>query len=594
MIHLTKPFKNYDIFIGIIFLKFIIFDIIWCSRTTFAAFSFPELYLNAALVTYLFTLPFSVWRKRRTQIIILFILDLLLIANLMYSRTYNDVIPLKSYILAGNLEDFVPSVVDSVRWYDIIFPLSSLATIWFITKKKEVEEQHSIKRYLLVTSTLIFLSLTLNWSKGGFSKAYESLQNANYHTCDTPAYTLFGDLWYDALKGQEIFTPAHRQLIENWLSERPTYQAIPDSITSPRGLVLILCESLESWVLEKEVEGIEMTPHLNQAIRDSRTLYAPHVLTQVRGGRSIDCQLLLNAGMLPLENGCYSMQFPHHTYFTLTKALKERHHANSYLMTVDKPIVWNQAIVAEDFGIENTFYKSTWKLDEKIGSRKRLGDESFMRQLVEKLKEQELCKIGEPFFLQCVTYSGHNPFILPEESKKIHLKGNYPTKLKDYLTMANYTDHAIGQLLDYLKTRPDYTDMMIVIVGDHEGLAADREPILSTPIGRKLVSPNQFTPFIVLNAPIAIRYEGVMGQIDMYPTILNLMHLDDYIWKGMGQSILDPNKVPFAVDPQERAHTFDQIRIPDSDLQRLQKAYKVSDLMLRFDYNKKYLESFDK
>ena len=43
--------------------------------------------------------------------------------------------------------------------------------------------------------------------------------------------------------------------------------------------------------------------------------------------------------------------------------------------------------------------------------------------------------------------------------------------LRDYLVTANYTDYALGILINYIKTRPDYKETMIVIMGDHEGLA---------------------------------------------------------------------------------------------------------------------------
>ena len=62
-----------------------------------------------------------------------------------------------------------------------------------------------------------------------------------------------------------------------------------------------------------------------------------------------------------------------------------------------------------------------------------------------------------------------------------------------------------------------------------------------------MVSAHQYTPFIVVNSPVGLRYDAVMGQVDMYPTLLNLLHLDDYAWKGIGQSILDPSKAPAAV-----------------------------------------------
>lgn len=57
------------------------------------------------------------------------LLDILLIVNLMYFRTYYTAIPLNSYGLSGNLADFTGSVYDSFRWYDIFFPLSTIASI---------------------------------------------------------------------------------------------------------------------------------------------------------------------------------------------------------------------------------------------------------------------------------------------------------------------------------------------------------------------------------------------------------------------------------------------------------------------------------
>ncbi len=46
-----------------------------------------------------------------------------------------------------------------------------------------------------------------------------------------------------------------------------------------------------------------------------------------------------------------------------------------------------------------------------------LSDGSFMRQSVAKLKEGELWPVGEPRMLTFVTYSGHNPFRLPDNLK---------------------------------------------------------------------------------------------------------------------------------------------------------------------------------
>lgn len=78
-----------------------------------------------------------------------------------------------------------------------------------------------------------------------------------------------------------------------------------------------------------------------------------------------------------------------------------------------------------------------------------------------------------------------------------------------------------------------------------------------------------------------MRYDKVMGQIDMYPTLLNLLQLDDYYWSGLGQSILDPQKKGFAISPQLEVEGTDAT---PEDIEFAKKAYDISDLMIRFDY----------
>lgn len=562
--------------------KFIIFDLVWCSQTTFSSLSMIDLYINTFFVVLLLLLPYLASRSRIVESVVLIALDLLLISNLMYSRTYNALIPLNSYAAAGNLSDFTASVVDSMRWIDVLFPLTSLVAIISVAKTKHAEgvsQARRWKQYGATTTVAFALTMAFILPRGGLKKSFEHMQNANYYTCTAPVYTVFGNMLHDAMEEQAPFTRAMQNRIDRWEAQKPVYKPLPDTIGCRTSLVVILCESLESWVINRKIEGKEITPCLNAAIAEKSTLYAPYVLTQVKGGRSIDCQLMLNAGMLPIQNGCYAMTNLSTSYYSLTKAMHQQNHSRSYLLSVDKPVTWNQQMVARDFGIDTLVMRDCWVNDEKVGSRKKLGDASFMRQAVKKMKEKQLWPVGQNAYMQFVTYSGHNPFILPDHLKRIHLKGSYPTKMADYIYMANYTDYALGELLSYLKSRPDYKNMMIVITGDHEGLAADRADILKSKTARGIVSPKQFTPFIIVNSPIGLHYDKVMGQIDMYPTVLNLMHLDHYVWKGMGQSILDPNKYPVAVGSNMNVEG----RAPKKEINRLKEAFYVSDLMIRYN-----------
>ena len=572
------------IFTNVWFFKFILFDIIWCLQTTFTPFSSAALYFNTILVTLVLALPYVLLRRRWLQIVMMLVLDGLLISNLMYSRTYNSVIPLESYLLAGNLSDFMASVVDSMRWIDLLFPISTLiAGFWVRRYAPEARlAWRRVVHYMTIIIAVGAICGLLLVPKGGFSKTIDDMQSANYYSCVTPEYTFFGSLLYDAMHTDAPCTPQIQEEVKTWFALQPNYVPLSDSISERKNLVVVLCESLESWVIGLRMEGKEITPNLNRAIADTQTLYAPNTLTQVKGGRSIDCQLLLNAGLLPLRSGCYAMKYTGNNYHTLTKAMASTYNSRSYLLTVDKPITWNQAQVAKAFGIDTLLSKDSWRLDEKVGSRKKLGDVSFMRQAVEKMKTEQIWKRGEHVYLQFVTYSGHNPFILPDNLKRIQLKGNYPRKMLDYMTMANYTDHAVGILLQYLKSRPDWHETMVVIVGDHEGLAADRADIRRSAEGRRVVSASQFTPFIVLNSPVAMRYDGILGQVDMYPTILNLMHLDNYYWRGMGQSILDKRKVAVAVGSQMNIEG-DVSHASKVEINRLTQAHTIADWVIRYN-----------
>ena len=575
------------IFTNVWFFKFILFDIIWCLQTTFTPFSSAALYYNTILVTLVLTLPYVLLRQRWLQIVMMLVLDGLLISNLMYSRTYNSVIPLESYLLAGNLSDFMASVVDSMRWIDLLFPISTLiAGFWVRRYAPEARlAWRRVVHYMTIIIAVGAICGLLLVPKGGFSKTIDDMQSANYYSCVTPEYTFFGSLLYDAMHTDAPCTPQIREEVKTWFALQPNYVPLSDSISERKNLVVVLCESLESWVIGLRMEGKEITPNLNRAIADAQTLYAPNTLTQVKGGRSIDCQLLLNAGLLPLRSGCYAMKYTGNNYHTLTKAMASTYNSRSYLLTVDKPVTWNQAQVAKAFGIDTLLSKDSWQLDEKVGSRKKLGDVSFMRQAVEKMKTEQIWKRGEHVYLQFVTYSGHNPFILPDNLKRIHFKGNYPRKMLDYMTMANYTDHAVGILLQYLKSRPDWHETMVVIVGDHEGLAADRADIRRSAEGRRVVSASQFTPFIVLNSPVTMRYDGILGQVDMYPTILNLMHLDNYYWRGMGQSILDKRKVAVAVGSQMNIEG-DVSHASKVEINRLTQAHTIADWVIRYNMEK--------
>ncbi|MDR2970197.1 MAG: LTA synthase family protein [Tannerellaceae bacterium] len=569
-----------------VFLKFIVFDLIWASSTTFSSFSFLQSYINKAAAALFLSFSVLVSQRKTVYAATHFLLDLFLIANLMYFRTYYTSIPLESYMLFSNLSDFTASVWSSLSWADLYFPLSTL-TGWYIAAKTQDLKTYTDKysqpvSYFFSLSAMSLAAFLLYISKGGILAEDEGLQNANYYTVRTPVFTLFGSLYCDYFRKETVLTPGIQSEIDEWFA-RNSADGGMIGLEYRKSCIVILAESFESWVLEREVEGKEITPYLNALLKEDCTVYAPHVLTQVKGGRSIDAQLMLNTGLLPIENGAYSIKYPQTVYPSLVKAFNEKYgNGKSCVMTVDKDITWNQKMVAENFGYDSLIWKKDFILDEKIGSRNKLGDYSFLAQCAAKISREEFWPSDVPVFIQCVTYSGHAPFKLHDKYKQISFSDSIPQPMNDYITMANYTDRAIGHFIEKLRANGKLDDTMIIITGDHEGLASDRKRLVNTSAGKGVVSPERYTPFIAVNAPLNFRYEKVIGQIDLYPTIIDLLGLNSYEWKGLGHSILKADSPKFAVSPQQEI-VGDTEEITEEELIHAGKAWNISDYLIRFN-----------
>lgn len=579
--------KTAIIFAVGIFLTFVAFDVIWCMDTTFASFSFFETYATKIIATLALAGVYALTRCRWAQIVVMALLDVLLVANLMYFRTYYSAIPASSYLEAGNLADFKASVTDSLRWADIVLPLITIATAVMAFRYKTTKRQPLtavLKWWAAPLAGFALLLTGVNLCKGGFHKSLRSVRQSAYLcSADAPIFSVFGCIWYDITDAAEPITPEKQAEIERWLASQPKHQPA-DSVTEKRSnLLIVFAESLESWVLEKKVDGKEITPCLNSLLKEKSTLYAPNVLTQVKGGRSIDAQLMICSGLLPLMSGTYSSLYYDNTFYTLQKAMRGLKHSRSYLLTIDKVSTWNQGAVARSFGTDTIISYHDFKMTEAFGTHKRIGDASFFQQCREKIESGEVWKPGESVYMQFVTYSGHAPFKLPDHLRTITFPAAIPEKAADYMTTAHYTDKAIGDFVAYLKTLPQYKETIVVIVGDHEGLASYRQELVGNPACRGLVSDKQLTPFIVLNSPVGMRYDKFMGQIDIYPTLLNLMQLDAYRWHGLGQSILDPRKQGVAVGSVMNVEGTGS----DKEVERLKEAHTVSDYMLRYDWLKR-------
>lgn len=568
-------------------LTFLWFDILWCDITSFRPFThYISIYIVLIAAATIFTIPATLSRKRWPQIATLALLDSLFIANLLYARTYMVPIPLESYLLVGNLNGFGDSVINSFRWADCGFFVITLAA-WCVTKRKTPGTLTTIKRcaYTLLLIGSVGASYTTIAGRGGFKERFSSMaRSVNDQQSAVPVYTLFCTLAYDWLTLNEPLSPDTRIQTEQWFKKHnqltATYvnQHANDSVTHPN-LVILLCESLESWPIGLTVDGIELTPFLNSIIADTTVYYCPNVLTQVKDGRSIDGQLLYLSGRLPLTSGVYSMKYASTEYHSLPRAMKQ-HGAATYLLSADKPTTWNQTPVANAMGIDTLIMADDWKPWNPADAI--IPDKELFNQSVNLMKSGELWPTNEYAFLMWVTHTGHDPFLLPHNASPIIQSDNYPTLLKDYINNVHYVDSALKTIVNYIKSRPDGDNTIITIVGDHEALASNRNAFANN---YTWVSNTPFTPLILINSKHNGRDERVIGQVDVYSALLDAVGLyASYPWRGMGFSPFSTSHPGFAIGSTGSLATNAE-SIDSVTEQHLRNAYQAADIAMRYQLN---------
>ncbi|MNO60062.1 Lipoteichoic acid synthase 2 [compost metagenome] len=174
------------------------------------------------------------------------------------------------------------------------------------------------------------------------------------------------------------------------------------------------------------------------------------------------------------------------------------------------------------------------------------SDEEMYRVGMEQLSE--LHQQGKSFYAQFVTTSSHSPFTVPEDRRQIKLTADLEgTNLGNYITAVNYTDYAIGKLIEQLKEADMWDDTMLVIYGDHFGLqpsdtsAEEIKSRLGIPYDNIISRFN--IPFIV-HIPgqnLGITSDQSGGQVDMMPTMANLLgiSLKDEGFTALGQDLLN-------------------------------------------------------
>lgn len=128
--------------------------------------------------------------------------------------------------------------------------------------------------------------------------------------------------------------------------------------------------------------------------------------------------------------------------------------------------------------------------------------------------------------------TNHHPFYLDEEDKFISEYDSNSGTLNRYFQTSRYLDEAVKELFDELKEQGLYENSIIVMYGDHYGISENHNEAMSQYLGKEVTPYDnaqlQKVPFFVHIPGYGEGHvnEKVSGQIDMRPTILNLLGIE--------------------------------------------------------------------
>ena len=339
-------------------------------------------------------------------------------------------------------------------------------------------------------------------------------------------------LYLTPIGPQQKETPDAGLAFENDAGVVDDFEEEKEKKTQPN-VIIVMMESVRASEMGLYGAKVSATPQLDKIAQEGRfakTFYASANQT-VRGELAVLC------GLLDRMRAASSITMNPNLRTTCLPEILKEHGYKTH---------WFHGNTKRFFRRESFFKKHSFDhlhdedyLDEIGFAHEKLGwgvpDEDMVRYAVDILKKEK-----QPFFAEIMTLSNHHPFKwawpipIPQELRP---ESEYP--MDHYRHGIYYTDHAMGLLVKLLKEAGLMKNTYVAFLGDHGIWLFDER---KGPLHETQQYEQYFRmPFILVGpdlSPGTIEIPG--GQVDVSPTLLDLLHLSP-ARAMIGRSLLDQN-----------------------------------------------------
>ncbi len=513
-------------------------------------------------------------RWRRIVPALFWIVALFFWGNAMYFRYWGDLLSWSLIADSASYNIFVvKAIAGLLRGIDLIFLVIPLCLTYLYRRLRISKEQAPAWRTRLIILSLTVAAYCLGLSLSVISSMryyryinepstfssvlkhrLSTLSNSRIYEWHGNGLFLYTYIQLARDNGRiEELTGGQLAYINDFLAKREAY-VFSDSILSKnqgKNLILIVVESLNSWVVGEKTAGHSLTPTLDSLIRSEGTVACLNVAPQRRHGGSSDGHFMYNTGLLPISYGSAAMLFADNDYSEIALS---RFFAESHDFIVENGSVWNHRATTKEYGYD--------ALTEQLDVSSLPIDRTLFD-----VAADTIVKMRQPFMAEIITLGMHFPFTdsnlsVPRWLQEADIADS---QLHDYYKAVYGFDVALSSFIQKIKDAGVYDSSIFVIVSDHDLGVGSRKPD-----GR--------IPFIALNTGRTELIERRVGQGDVYPTILSLLGLESQ-WQGVGLSMLDSRNastvLPDGSLDGDSGAELDSLK---------RQAWEVSDLIVRSDY----------
>ncbi|MFP3357286.1 LTA synthase family protein [Planococcus sp. SIMBA_143] len=480
------------------------------------------------------------------------VLSFIILADTLYFRYFEDIISVTVLMQMRQVGDVGESIFALFRLSDalLLADVLLMAILWlFISRKKADVRMPS--RWAKVGTALLVLVLGWQLTAVPFAKSMEGggAWQFNKLISNMRVYNFTGLLGFhsanitryidDNFINRKVYSEDEISASQDWFDVRNA-ERLPgpySGVAEGKNLIVLQVEALQNFVLNREVNGQEITPNLNRLAREN--LYFPNFYEQTALGRTSDAEFLLNTSLYPTAEGSAYMLHAENTFDALPGILKEQGYGTNVFHPY-KASFWNRYIIYPQLGIDTFYSDDDFEEAEVIGWA--INDEALLEQSLE-----EMAGFEEPFHSQIVTLTSHHPFEMPKHLQLLNTEGYngyHDRHFKNYLQSIHYVDQVIGKFVDGLEQKGMLDDTVLVIYGDHStGMTSNTKKFVEFTDAEDPLTyfeTNKNVPLILhIPGTEPKTFSQVASQLDLAPSLLDVLGGDPAQHHFIGRNMWD-------------------------------------------------------